>query len=279
MDRKPETGTPVLVGNGERRIVMNKVKRKIVEIDEERCDGCGLCIPSCAEGAIQIVDGKARIVADKFCDALGACLGECPQDALRVIEREAEEFDEEAVEVHLKSVQQAQGKETPEPEGPSLPCGCPSTQVQSFETAQPSCPGSRVQQVTQGVSELTHWPIQIHLVPPTAPFLRNADLLVLADCVGVTYTRLHEDLIKGRAVMMGCPKLDDAQAYIDKFKEVFLQADLQRVTVALMEVPCCSGLLQIVEQAKKEAGVSTPVEQVVISVKGDRLAEGLGRTG
>lgn len=258
---------------------MNKVKRKIVEIDEERCNGCGLCIPSCAEGAIAIVDGKARLIADKFCDGLGACLGECPQDALRVIEREADEFDEEAVEEHLKAVPQPETTLTTDPVGASMPCGCPSTQIRTFEETQPSCPGSRVRQVVQGRSQLTHWPIQIHLVPPTAPFLKNADLLVLADCVGVTYPNLHEELIKGRVVMMGCPKLDDGQAYVDKFKQVFLQADLQRVTVAMMEVPCCAGLRYIVEQAKREAGVSTPVEQVVISVKGKRMTEGLRRTG
>jgi Pyruvate/2-oxoacid:ferredoxin oxidoreductase delta subunit len=246
---------------------MKKVTRKIIEIDEERCDGCGQCVPACAEGAIQIVDGKAKLVADKFCDGLGACLGECPNDALHVIEREAEDFDEAAVEAYLSSL----GRHEDAAAAPAMACGCPSTQVRSFE-ADRACPGGRLSVgVGAGESALTHWPIQIRLIPPTAPFLKGADLLILADCVGGAYAGLHTDLMRGRVVMMGCPKLDDAEAYIEKFKEVFQTARPRSVTIAMMEVPCCSGLAQIVRQAQKECGTAIPVEEVVFSIRGEPL--------
>ena len=247
---------------------MKKVTRKIIEIDEERCDGCGLCVPACAEGAIQVVDGKAKLVADKFCDGLGACLGDCPNDALQVIEREADEFDEEAVEQHLKAIEQPE-----EAAEQTMACGCPSSQVQSFESSK-ACPMSApAVAVGQGDSALRHWPIQIRLVPPTAPFLKGADLLVLADCVGVAYPGLHGDLMAGKAVMMGCPKLDDAEAYIDKFTEVFKTANPRSITIAMMEVPCCSGLAHIVKEALKTAGAQIPYEEVTYSVRGERLEQ------
>ena len=257
---------------------MKSVTRKIIEIDEEKCDGCGLCVPACAEGAIQVIDGTARLVADKYCDGLGACLGDCPNDALRVIERDAEEFDEEAVEDHLKTFQPAGPAEQATPAEQTMACGCPSTHIQNLEPQQASCPGSRFRDFAPGKSSLMNWPVQIKLVPPEAPFLQNADLLVLADCVGVAYSDVHRDLLPGKVVMMGCPKLDDAEAYIEKFAEIFRKANLQRVTVALMEVPCCSGLYQIVDQARKKAGVAVPVEQVVIGVRGERKEEANGNT-
>lgn len=246
---------------------MKRVTRKIVEIDEERCDGCGLCVPGCAEGAIQIIDGKAKLVADKFCDGLGACLGDCPNDALEVIEREAEEFDEEAVEEHLKKIGQPE-----ESAGQTMACGCPSTQIRSFE-ADRACPMAAGPAVGagRGESALTHWPIQIRLIPPTAPFLKGADLLVLADCVGGAYAGLHKDLMVGKVVMMGCPKLDDAEAYIEKFTEVFDTAKPRSITIAMMEVPCCSGLAHIVKEALKASRAAIPVEEVVFSVRGERL--------
>jgi Pyruvate/2-oxoacid:ferredoxin oxidoreductase delta subunit len=246
---------------------MKKAKRKIIQIDEERCDGCGLCVPSCAEGAIRIVDGKARLVADKFCDGLGACLGECPNDALKVIERDAEEFDEKAVEEHLHAAPESVASAAP----PAMPCGCPSTQIRSFAGTKPACPGAEVREVAPAASALAHWPVQIRLVPPTAPFLRGADLLVLADCVGAAYPDLHRDLLPGKVVMMGCPKFDDADAYVEKFAEIFRTAGLKRVTVAIMEVPCCGGLYQIVVEAMRAAGASVPLETVVIGVTGNRL--------
>ena len=156
-----------------------KINRKIIEIDPELCDGCGSCVPSCAEGAIQIIDGKAKLVAEKYCDGLGACLGECPTGALKIVEREAEDFDEHAVEAHLKTIEQAQ------PAAPTIACGCPSAQVQSFGPVQR--PDYKPLGPMDRISALTHWPVKIKLVPPTAPFLKNADLLVLADCGPIAY--------------------------------------------------------------------------------------------
>lgn len=240
-----------------------EVNRKVIEIDDELCDGCGNCVPSCAEGALQIVDGKARLVADLYCDGLGACLGDCPQGALTVIERPAEEFDEEAVEKRLQTVahEEKHAEET-------LPCGCPSTQLKTFAQHDPS----RETEVQQTVSsELAHWPVQIKLVPPTAPFLKGADLLVAADCTPVAYPNFHRDFLKGKAVMVGCPKFDDAQEYIQKFSDIFKTADIKSVTVLVMEVPCCQGLPVIVEKGMAMSGKKIPIEKTVISARGDLL--------
>lgn len=246
-----------------------KVKRKIIQIDEDRCDGCGNCVISCAEGALKIIDGKAKVISDNLCDGLGACIGECPQDALKIIERDADEFDEEAVEKHLH----AQKKE-PEA-GKTLPCGCPSTQIQSFAPAA-GCQGANIPRRLEKVpaqSALTHWPVQIRLIPPTAPFLKGADLLVVADCVPVAFPTLHQDFLAGKVVMVGCPKFDDAQAYIDKFAEIFKTAGIKSVTTVVMEVPCCSGLPVIVEKGMHKAGRAIPSRQVTISTRGEILEE------
>ena len=236
-----------------------KVTRKIIEIDEELCDGCGNCVPSCAEGALQIVDGKAKVVSDNLCDGLGACLGECPTGALKVIEREAEEFDEEAVEKQLNETKVKIAAE------PALACGCPSSTVQIL-----SCPDTVTSSSPEQNEESTlgHWPVQIKLVPAKAPFLKGADLLVLADCVPVSFPTLHRDFLKGKAVMMGCPKFDDAEEYIDKFAQVFKEAGIKSVTTVIMEVPCCSGLPMIVKKGMDQSGVKVPMEQIVISTKG-----------
>lgn len=243
-----------------------KVKRKIIKIDEEKCNGCGLCAPSCAEGAIQIIDGKARLAAEKFCDGLGACLGECPNDALRVIEQEADDFDERAVEEHLKAKEVSKEKE-------ELPmaCGCPSAQIQSFPT--PKAGQEANQPVTNGSvpSALSHWPVQIRLVPPTAPFLKGADLLVAADCTPVAYPNFHGEFLKGKAVMIGCPKFDDVQTYIQKFADIFSTAGIKTVTVVTMEVPCCQGLPVIVRKGMELAGQKIPMEQITISTRGEVL--------
>lgn len=242
-----------------------KVIRKIVEIDEERCDGCGLCVPACAEGAIQVVDGKARLLSDRYCDGLGACLGECPNEALRIIEREAEEFDEEAVEEHLEAEAEAGVEEG------VMACGCPSSQVQSFVPSArgQGSPGSAPQERAE--SALSHWPVQIRLVPPTAPFLRGADLLVVADCTPVAYPNFHQDFLAGKVVMVGCPKFDEPQPYVEKFGEIFKVADIQSVTVAVMEVPCCQGLPAIVKKGMEAAGKKVPMEVVVVSTRGEIL--------
>jgi len=239
-----------------------KVQRKIIEIDEELCDGCGQCIIGCAEGALEIVDGKAKVVADKFCDGLGACIGECPHDALRIVEREADEFDEIAVEAHL-AAQKAQPEKALD-----AACGCPSTQIASF--APTPCQQTNKPTVHSNVeSALSHWPIQIHLVPPHAPFLKQADLLVVADCTPLAYPNFHERFMRGRVVLVGCPKLDDQQAYIDKFAAIFNQADIARITSVIMEVPCCSGLPYILKQGMQQAGKQIPMETVVIGTRGE----------
>jgi NAD-dependent dihydropyrimidine dehydrogenase PreA subunit len=241
-----------------------KINRKIIEIDPELCDGCGQCVPSCAEGAIQIVDGKAKLVAEKYCDGLGACLGECPTGALKIIEREADDFDEHAVEEYLKSLEQ---KEQP---APTIACGCPSTQVQTFAPVQR--PFYKPLEPMDRISALTHWPVKIKLVPPTAPFLKQADLLVLADCCPIAFPQVHEELMPGKVVLIGCPKFDEFQEHIAKFAEIFRKADIHSVTTVIMEVPCCAGLAYIVEQGMTAAGQRVPHEQVVISTRGQILS-------
>ncbi|MDI6755120.1 MAG: 4Fe-4S binding protein [Thermodesulfobacteriota bacterium] len=240
-----------------------KIKRKIIQIDEEKCDGCGLCVPSCAEGAIQIVNGKAKLIAEKFCDGLGACLGECPQDALKVIEREAEDFDEKAVEGYLKA------KEVKEES--TMPCGCPSANIQTFAPAKTCQEANQPVSTVGDRSALSHWPVQIRLVPPTAPFLKGAVLLVAADCTPFAYPNFHRDFLNGKVVLVGCPKLDDAQAYIQKFADIFSTAGVKSIEVVTMEVPCCQGLPMIVKKGLELANKKIPVEQVIISTRGEVL--------
>ncbi len=243
-----------------------KIKRKIIQIDEEKCNGCGNCILNCAEGALALVDGKAKVIGDNLCDGLGACIGECPQDALRIIEREAEEFDEVAVEAHLNA-----DERTAQPEPEPMACGCPSAQIRTFSPcAQANRP---VRQGSTPASALTHWPVQIRLIPPDAPFLKGADLLVIADCVPVAFPSLHRDFMQGRVVMLGCPKFDDAQAYVDRFTAIFKKAGIKSLTVVVMEVPCCAGLPRIVQKAKDAAGANFPLTEVVVSTQGTIIEE------
>jgi len=241
--------------------IMN-VKRKIVEIDEELCDGCGNCVPACAEGALVIENGKARVVRDRLCDGLGACLGDCPTGALRIIEREAEEFDEAAVEEYLAE------KEKGGRDGDFIHTGCPSAQIQRFNTKHTEQRAEDMGMVSESRSQLAHWPVQIMLVPAKAPFLKGADLLVVADCAPLAYANFHQDFLKGKAVMMGCPKLDNVEAYIDKFAQICQMAGLKSITSVIMEVPCCSALPMIVRKGMEKAGKKIPMEEVVIGTKG-----------
>ncbi len=243
-----------------------KLKRKIIQIDEEKCDGCGNCVIGCAEGALSIVDGKAKVISDNLCDGLGACIGECPQDALEIIEREAEAFDEAAVEAHMAAQRQAQQSQASVQ--PDTACGCPSTQIQTFRGG---CPSARIKAQPVSADEasaLSHWPVQIRLIPPHAPFLKGADLLVVADCVPVAFPSLHQDLLKGRVVMIGCPKFDDVDEYIEKFTAIFKTAGVKSVTTAVMEVPCCAGLPWMVEKGLAAAKTQIPYSQVVVSTRG-----------
>lgn len=258
--------------------------RKIVQIDEAKCDGCGQCIPSCAEGAIRLEGGKARLSADVLCDGLGACLGECPQGAITVVEREAEAFDEAAVAKHL-------GAHAPPPEPAPRPRvslrlvpgdpepqggGCPGSRAMTFAppasaggnaAALPPPPGPGAAQ-----SRLGQWPVQLHLVPARAPYFAGADLLIAADCVPFAYARFHEDFLDGKRLVVGCPKLDDLQAYVGKLAQIFAGNTIRSVTVLRMEVPCCGGISMAARQALAQAGKVIPFQDVVIGVQGDVLS-------
>ncbi len=242
--------------------------RKIIEIDEDLCNGCGECLVSCAEAALELVDGKARLVAEKYCDGLGACLGECPTGALQIVERAADEFDEEAVEHRIEELKHEEKEEQP-----SMPCGCPSARIQTFEKpgASPCQMANEPATYSSGSSALTHWPVQIRLVPPSAPYLQNADLLVAADCTPVAYPDFHRDFLDGKVVMVGCPKFDTVEDYVHKFAEIFSVASVKSVTAVVMEVPCCAGLPMIVRKGMELAGKQVPMELVVISVRGEEV--------
>jgi len=250
------------------RVFVMNIKRKIVNIDIDKCNGCGECVKACAEGAIELVNGIACLVAERYCDGLAACLGECPQDAITMVEREAEAFDPEAVEKHLASAgnnkfQIPDSKLNSE----TMPnCGCPSTQLQMFK--EPSGRDDNPAINVRSKSTLSHWPVQIRLIPPTAPFLRNADLLVVSDCVPVAYPNFHGDFIKDRVVMMGCPKFDDTEEYTKKFAQIFKTAGIRSIAVAVMEVSCCSRMPIIVRKGMELAGVTIPAEVAIVNARG-----------
>jgi Pyruvate/2-oxoacid:ferredoxin oxidoreductase delta subunit len=235
--------------------------RKIVKIDEEKCNGCGVCVPACAEGALQIIDGKAKLISETYCDGLGACLGECPQDAIIIEEREAKDFDEVAVEHHLHSQESVKDE---------LPCGCPSATVTQFERrASTENPAVEIAE-TASESMLGHWPVQLALVPPIAPFLQGADLLLAADCVPFAYAGFHQEFLKDHALLIACPKLDNYEAHLRKLTEVLRLAEPKSLTVVHMEVPCCFGLVNMVQQAIAASGKDIPLKEITIGVKGDR---------
>ncbi|MGI6659964.1 MAG: ATP-binding protein [Dethiobacteraceae bacterium] len=234
------------------------MKRAIIHIDEEKCNGCGLCIPSCAEGALQIVNGKAKLVADNLCDGLGACLGDCPRGALTIIEREAEAFDEEAVQQFLTAQEQSA------PQALTFK-GCPGSRARTLNAPEAGEAGDDGQEIP---SALGHWPVQLSLVNPTAAYFQEADLLIAADCAPFAYADFHRHFLRGRALTIGCPKLDDAAFYVQKLAKLIHANNLKSITVVIMEVPCCSGLLGIIREAMRLAGASVPVEVVQISVDG-----------
>ena len=245
--------------------------RKIVKIDDEKCNGCGLCIPNCAEGALQIVDGKAKLITDKFCDGLGACLGHCPEDAITILEREAEDFDEKAVVAYLHK----QGEAQPKPEPQPVIAGCPSSRAMHFKV-----PEARTESVstTPAVSQLTQWPVQLKLVPINAPYFQDADLLIAADCVPFAYPNFHQDFLKGKAVVVGCPKLDDIQYYKEKLTEIFKANSIKSVTVPYMEVPCCFGIVKATEDAIAASGKKILLKKVKIGIRGEIKPEAEERT-
>ena len=242
--------------------------RKIVHIDQEKCDGCGLCAPSCAEGAIRIVDGKAQIAADNLCDGLGACLGDCRRDAISIVEREADEFDEVAVEKHLHGKEVAPAEPKPAAhQAAHQHGGCPGSRVASFAPAPATAaPAAGSQQ-----SQLAQWPVQLHLVPVTAPYFKDAELLITADCVPFAYADYHRDFLAGKAVVIGCPKLDDNGAYKEKLTELFRVSGIKGITVLRMEVPCCGGIVMAARQALAASGKEIPFREVIISIRGEVL--------
>ena len=249
-----------------------KRMRKIVRIDEDKCTGCGLCVPSCAEGAIRIIDGKARLVAENLCDGLGNCLGECPEGAITIEERPAERFDPQAVGEHLAGQGAGEAAECAATSAPAHPVGCPGSMLRklSGEEAGPAAPAGGGQ--SPAVSQLRHWPVQLSLLPARGEVWQGADVLIAADCVAACMPDFHGRLLAGKTLAIACPKLDDVAPYVAKLAEVFAANDVRSVTVAHMEVPCCRGLRQVVEQALAAAGKAVPLSVVVVGIAGKVLA-------
>jgi NAD-dependent dihydropyrimidine dehydrogenase PreA subunit len=244
--------------------------RKVVKINEDLCNGCGVCITSCAEGALKIIDCKAKLISEKYCDGLGNCL-KCPQDAITIEEREAEDFDEEAaasnqaVKEHL---------ETPAP--PAHPAGCPGSALRQFNrpASKPAAAPAAVEQESGPVVEslLTHWPVQLTLVPPAAPFLKDADVILAAHCVPFADANFHREFLgENKALLIACPKLDDFEAHQEKLNQILKQSGIKSLTVVHMEVPCCSDLVHMAKQAMLASGNIVPLLDVTISIKGERI--------
>jgi NAD-dependent dihydropyrimidine dehydrogenase PreA subunit len=272
-----------------------KVTRKIVTIDEDKCTGCGTCVPDCPEGALQVINGKARVIGDPLCDGLGACVKGCPEGALQVIEREAEPYNERKViesivkqgpdvtKAHLQHLKdhgqedylnealaylsergiEIDLKTFSEP-SQTISASSNSGMISSGNTKNPSL----ISETTQLESELRQWPIQLRLVSPNAPFFANADLLVVADCVPYAYAGFHRDFLRGKKIVIGCPKFDDTQFYVEKLSQIFKQSSLKSITVVTMEVPCCQGLYGIIQEALKRSGKNIPTSKIVIDPKG-----------
>jgi Pyruvate/2-oxoacid:ferredoxin oxidoreductase delta subunit len=241
-------------------------KRQIIRIDQEKCDGCGLCVPSCAEGAIQIVDGKAQLLEDKFCDGLGACLGECPQGALTIEEREAEEFEGPAP-----------GAAPHHAAPPAAPPAAPGVTPPASEVFV--CPGSAMRQFARekapaaGESALGHWPVKLRLVAPKAPFLKGASLLVAADCAPFAAGDFHARYLQGKALVCGCPKFDDSEEQVAKLVAILKENDIKEITIVNLEVPCCFGLVQVVRQALATVGQNPPVTICTLGTDGQLLQQ------
>jgi ferredoxin len=255
------------------------IKRKIIKIDEPLCDGCALCIPSCPEGALQIIDGKAKLMKESFCDGLGACLGDCPQGALTIVEAETDQYDERGVIEHIKTnapeklhthiehMNHHKNKMSGHSQQPHFG-GCPSSRMIQFEASPHTEPAAR-----STTTQLRQWPIQLHLVPPTAPYFQNANIFLVADCVPFAYADFHSDILAGNAIAVGCPKLDDVHEYVEKVTQIFKHSMPKSIRVAIMEVPCCSGLVQIAQQAAIHAKLNTPMEVIVIGIRGNLLSK------
>jgi len=275
-------------------------KRKIIEINEDKCNGCGLCTPNCPEGAIQIIDAKARLISDLFCDGLGACIGYCPQGAITIIEREAEEYEEKKVMVNIakqgKNVILAHLRHLKEHNQQDylrqaldylkendIKVDWAAEAVDKHMHDAGACPGLRPmdfrkkeslakkQDSAQIESELRQWPVQLMLVPAHAPYLNNSELLIAADCVPFAYANFHQKLLKDKVLLVACPKLDDMRIYQEKLKQIFKNNEIKSVTYAHMEVPCCFGLVGIIKEAIDESAKKIPFKEAVISIQGEKL--------
>ena len=283
------------------------MKRKIIVIDENLCNGCGNCVEGCHEGALQMIDGKARMVSDLYCDGLGACIGECPVGAITIEEREALPYDENAVMdrispkgektilAHLKHLKDHDELELVdqgieyikkhqlkvdlsmlEDKAPQKPSGCPGSMARSFSVAKPAgiVTPSPNRVANNAHSELTHWPIQLHLLNPQAGFLANEDLLVAADCTAFSYPDFHSRFLKNKKLAIACPKLDThKEIYVEKLVTMIDVAMINTLTVIIMEVPCCNGLLQLAMKAQEKAIRKVPIKKIVIGIKGNIVDE------
>jgi len=279
-------------------------KRKIIKIDEEKCNGCGLCIPNCPEGALQIIDGKARLISDLFCDGLGACIGYCPEGAITIEEREAREYDERKVmenivkqgknviKAHLEHLKQHNQSEYLKQAVDFLKERNIEIHLEEEQLASkhkhmstfPECPGLKIMDfrekeevaeekkaVSKGISKLRQWPVQIMLVPPFAPYLKDADLLIAADCIPFAYADFHDDLLNGKILLVGCPKFDDVDFYKERITQILKNNNIKSITCAHMEVPCCFGMVSIVKSAISASGKDIPFKEVTISIKGKKI--------
>ncbi len=271
-------------------------ERSIINIDENKCTGCGLCVPNCAEGALQVIDGKARLISDLFCDGLGACIGHCPEDAITIEKREAEPYDERRVMEenivpagintiknhleHLKehgaaqyleeAIEYLKEKNLAVPPTGQPPCaggGCPGAAAKEFKPKE-------AREDAPAQSELCQWPVQLHLLSPSAPYLKGADLLIAADCTAFAAGGFHRDYLRGKTLAIACPKLDSEQdAYVEKIALMIDEAEINTITAVIMEVPCCGGLLNIIRQAADKARRRVPVKKIVLSLQGEKLSE------
>jgi NAD-dependent dihydropyrimidine dehydrogenase PreA subunit len=238
-----------------------KAMRKIVHIDEDKCNGCGECVPSCAEGAIEIIDGKARLVAENLCDGLGNCLGNCPMDAIRIEDRPADDFDEAAVEQRLE-----QTREKISPPAMSHGGGCPGSMPRKLASGPAVSSDAKL---ASGVSRLGQWPVQLTLVPEGGELWAGADVLIAADCVAFAMGNFHDELLVGKTLAIACPKLDNPEPYVRKLARIFAANDIASLKVARMEVPCCMGLVHIVQQALDLAGNDLKLREIVIGLNGE----------
>lgn len=235
--------------------------RNIIHIDEEKCNGCGQCVVDCAEAALQIVNGKAKLIKDIYCDGLGACIGSCPTGALTIIQRDAEPFDEEATERHIQELRRMEKEE-------EKFCACPGTLSKEISGTAINY-GATIEER----SELSNWPVQLMLVPVNAPYFKNADLLLAADCTAFSTINFHSRFLRGKKLMIACPKLDNARFYLEKLTDIFRENPIKSITVVRMEVPCCGGLMYIVNEAVKASKKNLPIKEIVLGINGEILKE------